>query len=1647
MSQHSRRDVLTCSSKRKSTTRPNKNKKSWFEALETRQMLAADLCDASELVSADASAGQTPIIITQSLSTEVSSVQMMMTTEGSPSADAGPDKVVVTPSNAVALFGSGTDSDGTITNYAWSQVAGPTSATLAGAASSTLTALNLVVGQYEFQLQVTDNDGNTATDTALVNVVEAGTPVVSGELRKWHKLTIDFEGPNTSEGATTNPFLDYRLDVTFYHADSDETFIVPGYFAADGDAGNTHATGGNVWRVHFAPNQTGEWAYLASFRTGANVAVSDNPLAGSSAGFFDGDTGSFNIAETDKTGIDLRGKGRLEYVDEHYLQFAETGEYFLKQGPDAPENLFAYQDFDGDFKSDGQGDQYIKTLQPHVADWNPGDPTWDSEDAGSTQDNGKGLIGAINYLASEGLNAFSFLTMNITGDDKNVFPYTTYNERLRMDVSKLAQWEVVMEHADHMGMYLHFKTQETENDGLLDGGALGTQRKLYYRELIARFSHHLALNWNLGEENTNTTQQQKDFAQFFYDNDPYRHHIVLHTYPGQQDQVYNPLLGNASKLTGASVQTGQSDFRNVHSDALKWVNNSAAAGKKWVVAVDEPGDAQAAIRPDDDAGASHVDGRKNALWGTLMAGGAGNEWYFGYGHAHSDLTLNDFRSRDDWWDYNRYALEFFNDNDIPFWEMQNDNGISTASNDYGFYKPGEVYVAYLKNGGTTSINLSAAGVGDTFELSWYDPRNGGALQQGSVAQVTGGGTRAIGQAPNNTDQDWVVLLRPPLIVDQGPYGETALEINDGAVIPFESYDVGGEGVSYSDSDPIANGSPSRSGGVDGGPVDGAIGERIGWTADGEWLEYTVDATGGTYYASVRYSSGAAEVGSLRFLIGDGPDGENFTELATFDLSNTGGWTNWDYLTLPGVTVPAGSGQVLRAEIVGGGFDLDQLQFTTDAPTNAPPDVSIDDVTQIVEQTGGDTVYHEQNGLVVMEMENTETENLGLWNLETDYAGYTGDGYLQFTGNSTANGPPTSPLTFKFKIEQAGLYYLHMRAARDTTNGQPGDHSNDAYVRVEGDYGAGPNAGNNHGDHAPLSMLMSDTKFYGGNANSLAWISGNRLDPGGETNKRVAIYDFKAGEEYTLVVSGRSKWFSIDRIVFRHTNVAAGTAQSLSQPESPQPGGGGGVLGYQIDATVADDGRNFYPPQLTWSKVSGPGIVGFDNPNAEDVLATFSADGTYTLQLEAFDGEHTTTQTVVIDAMSTPNSAPVVEAGDDLSIKLPTNSVALEGDITDDGLPSGAVTSEWTVVSKPPGSNVSFADDSSPTTTATFDVAGDYVLRLTANDGDQTAFDDVTVTVRSELEPIVLNPTDDAYLENNNPFNNEHLKVEDASRSRVSYLKFDIDGLEGFNVTSARLRLNVNGDAGSGTITAYAGSHNNWTESTLTSTNKPNTGATLGNVSGTHALGNWKEFDVTSAVTEDGEMTFVVQIAAGNDVWFSSSEGAAAPELVIEVAAIPTLPGDYDGNGTVEQADYDVWRNSYGSTTLLDADGNENGVIDTGDYTIWRDNLGASLAIAQATAPVVEQASSASSDESDSRPTRVAFRPAVTARDLGYASLVAEATPAAEQGEDALLLLRAAAPSRGQTPTRSEFEAFDEAFGEEESAEENSGVAKSLGRTL
>jgi hypothetical protein len=86
--------------------------------------------------------------------------------------------------------------------------------------------------------------------------------------------------------------------------------------------------------------------------------------------------------------------------------------------------------------------------------------------------------------------------------------------------------------------------------------------------------------------------------------------------------------------------------------------------------------------------------------------------------------------------------------------------------------------------------------------------------------------------------------------------------------------------------------------------------------------------------------------------------------------------------------------------------------------------------------------------------------------------------------------------------------------------------------------------------------------------------------------------------------------------------------------------------------------------------------------------------------------------------------------------------------------------------------------------------------------------------------------------------------------------------------------------------------------------------------------------------------------------FSDSTSA-----VLLSEAVAQLDADYNADGAVDQADYDVWRGAYGSG-LAAADGNGDGLVDAADYTLWRDQLGARLFTFQVGSAVPEPAAAA-----------------------------------------------------------------------------------------
>lgn len=95
----------------------------------------------------------------------------------SPTANAGPNQSIT--ASSATLTGSGTDVDGTIATYAWSQVSGPSIAVIGSPSSTSTLVSSLVAGQYFFTLTVTDDDGATGSDAVQITVNTAVPPVAN----------------------------------------------------------------------------------------------------------------------------------------------------------------------------------------------------------------------------------------------------------------------------------------------------------------------------------------------------------------------------------------------------------------------------------------------------------------------------------------------------------------------------------------------------------------------------------------------------------------------------------------------------------------------------------------------------------------------------------------------------------------------------------------------------------------------------------------------------------------------------------------------------------------------------------------------------------------------------------------------------------------------------------------------------------------------------------------------------------------------------------------------------------------------------------------------------------------------------------------------------------------------------------------------------------------------------------------------------------------------------------------------------------------------------------------------------------------------------------------------------------------------------
>jgi hypothetical protein len=119
------------------------------------------------------------------------------------------------------------------------------------------------------------------------------------------------------------------------------------------------------------------------------------------------------------------------------------------------------------------------------------------------------------------------------------------------------------------------------------------------------------------------------------------------------------------------------------------------------------------------------------------------------------LELEDFRSRDNWWKQSTIATQFVRQ--FPLENMKNYDDLMDNKDAFCLANPGEVYLVYIPAGSKgTKISLPGE---KSFSVKWFNPREGGELQNGNISSVTGKGFQNLGIPPVDVEKDWVAIIQ------------------------------------------------------------------------------------------------------------------------------------------------------------------------------------------------------------------------------------------------------------------------------------------------------------------------------------------------------------------------------------------------------------------------------------------------------------------------------------------------------------------------------------------------------------------------------------------------------------------------------------------------------------------------------------------------------------------------------------------------------------------------------------------------------------------------------------------------------------------------------------------------------------------------
>ena len=182
-------------------------------------------------------------------------------------------------------------------------------------------------------------------------------------------------------------------------------------------------------------------------------------------------------------------------------------------------------------------------------------------------------------------------------------------------------------------------------------------------------------------------------------------------------------------------------------------------------------------------------------------------------------------------------------------------------------------------------------------------------------------------------------------------------------IEAENFDVGGEGLTFHDSDSNDEGDAKYRNDNEGlDLVKGNNGTAIGYTAKNEWTEYTVNVTEpGEYSFEAICSNGSSSNGGFSISL---VKGTTVTKIADVKITSTGGWNTYKTMTGKLTRKLAEGQQILRFTITDGNCNIDKVKFTCTLNTGIETVMMAEPVKDVIYNLKGQKVDANYKGIII-----------------------------------------------------------------------------------------------------------------------------------------------------------------------------------------------------------------------------------------------------------------------------------------------------------------------------------------------------------------------------------------------------------------------------------------------------------------------------------------------------------------------------------------------------------------------------------------------------------------------------------------------------------------------------------------------------------